>query len=145
MIRTMEPGDIPAVSSIERECFSRPWQPSDFEDAVVNPDTLFVVSELDGEVAGYVGAYISLDECEITNVAVGKAYRRRGVGRELIDGFSRRLVQRGVCRIHLEVRCSNEGAIALYEGAGFERVGVRPGFYRDPKEDAILMTRDLQK
>lgn len=129
---------IAQVAAIERACFSHPWSEDGLREELGRG--LFLVAE-DGSGAaiGYVGCQTVLDEGYITNVAVLPAYRRRGVA----EGLLRALAQRGsaLAFITLEVRRSNAPAIALYEKMGYQAAGMRPNFYSDPTEDALLMTR----
>lgn len=139
----MMPGDVRQVAAIERDTFSQPWSEQGFLDSLANPDTLFLVAEDaatdEAQILGYVGMYCALDEGEITNVAVAQQARRRGAGKALIGELLRQAKERGICRIILEVRVSNNSAIRLYEGMQFYKVGTRKGFYDFPKEDADIM------
>jgi ribosomal-protein-alanine N-acetyltransferase len=146
----MMPQDAQAVAEIEQAIFSRPWSRQGFLDSLASPDTLFLVALEDGEsddgnrneppvIVGYVGMYQAIDEGEITNVAVFEPYRKRGIGRALLKALAAGAGARGVSRIVLEVRVSNQPAIALYEQMGFRRIGTRKGFYDFPKEDADIM------
>ncbi len=139
----MMPGDVRQVAAIERDTFSQPWSEQGFLDSLANPDTLFLVAEDaatdEVQILGYVGMYCALDEGEITNVAVAQQARRRGAGKALIGELLRQAKERGICRIILEVRVSNNSAIRLYEGMQFYKVGTRKGFYDFPKEDADIM------
>lgn len=88
---------------------------------------------------GYIGAYFAADEAEITNVAVEMEYRRRHIAEALVAEMQKEAAGRGTHSIFLEVRCSNTGAIALYQKMGFSICGTRRGFYEKPKEDAYVM------
>ncbi len=139
MVRAMRSGDVPAVAELEAQIFSQPWSAQGFLDALALPDTVFLVAEEEHRILGYIGMYLSIDEGEITKVAVAPDARRQGVGQELLLQIKREAKQRAVGRMVLEVRTSNEGAIALYEKNGFSVAGVRKGFYECPKEDAYIM------
>lgn len=136
-IMAMQERHLPALAEIERQCFSTPWSEAALREELSRDNSLFLVAE-DGETLGYVGCQTVLDEGYITNVAVRPEARRRGVARALLDAL--RVRAEGLSFITLEVRASNAAAIALYEGAGYVRVGTRKGFYREPREDAVLMT-----
>ena len=82
-----------------------------------------------------------LDEGDVTNVAVRRDRQREGIGNFLMESMIRLAEERGITMIHLEVRAGNEAAIRLYERQGFVRDGLRKGYYTDPTEDAVLMTR----
>jgi ribosomal-protein-alanine N-acetyltransferase len=138
-IRVMTQEDIPAVEIIEQACFSQPWSEKGFSDALCNADAIFLVAEEAAEVLGYAGMYVSVDEGEITNVAVGAPFRGRGVGKALMEAMCGYAKKHSLASIILEVRAGNAGAIALYTNCGFVRIGTRRGFYEFPKEDADIM------
>lgn len=138
-IRAMSPTDVAAVAEIEEQAFSQPWSRQGFLDALGLDGTLFLVAEEEEKVLGYIGMYSAFEEGEITNVAVDMSERCRGVGGMLLAEAQKIAEQRGLLRIVLEVRVSNESAIRLYERCGFVKQGVRKGFYDFPKEDAYIM------
>lgn len=119
-------------------------------DALNLKDTVFLVAEgeeidqCNGVVLGYLGMYVSIDEGEITNVAVDDRYRRKGVGEALLRHSMEICQERGVLRLVLEVRYHNKAAICLYEKMGFSEVGIRKGFYEMPKEDARIMVYEAK-
>lgn len=138
---TME--HVPQVAALERACFSRPWSEAMLENELWNDSAVVIVAEgEDGAVLGYAGLQTVLDEGYINNVAVAEAYRRQGVADELIAAFVR-FGQAKLAFLTLEVRASNAPAIALYAKHGFAEAGRRKNYYDDPKEDAILMTRNF--
>ncbi len=141
--RHMQEEDIPAVAAIERAVFSRPWTEQSFAQAL-QQDTLFVVVLKDNTVIGYCGMYCSFEEGEITNVAVRSREQGRGVGRQMMGYFLGQAQDRGISRIFLEVRTSNENAIRLYEGLGFRNCGIRRNFYELPREDGMVMRLSLK-
>ena len=95
----------------------------------------------DGELAGAVASREVAGEAEILNLAVGAAWRRRGIGRRLMQMAVEEAISRGVKRVFLEVRESNAGARAFYSGLGFAQEGRRREYYRNPLEDALLLSR----
>jgi len=101
------------------------------------------VVEIDGSVAGYVVGMSGADEGEILNVSVALEWRRRGLGRALIQAMLTELAARGARTAYLEVRESNRSARALYADLGFHDVGRRKGYYREPTEDAVVLKRRL--
>ena len=104
------------------------------------------MKERDSEqVVGYVGAYLAVDELSITNVAVFSSYRRCGVADGLMKALNLFATERNLYGITLEVRVSNSAAIALYEKNGYEKSGIRKGFYSKPKEDALIMWKYFQQ
>lgn len=130
------------IATLETECFTHPWAYETLEDYLNNPDAhFFAAVSGDGKTVGYIGSYIVRDEAYVTNVAVTSDARRMGVGRTLVKVCSENAKLRGASFISLEVRLSNTAAIGLYKSEGFESVAVRPRFYRDPEEDALIMTR----
>lgn len=141
IVRPMEAADVEQVTKIEQACFSTPWSRQGFEDILYREDVLFLVACERDAVYGYVGVYCSFDEGEITNVAVDPEKRRQQVAAHLMDELIVRLDERCIKRIVLEVRVSNQPAIALYKKFGFEHVGTRKRFYQKPIEDAYIMIR----
>lgn len=144
-IRTMESADLDAVASIEKENFTRPWSRKSLEDSAFRKDTLYFVAEQDGSIAGYIGMWISLDEGEITNVSVAKNMQGQGIGSLLMGHLLREAEKRQIRLCILEVRKSNHPAIRLYERAGFVSMGVRKNFYEAPKEDGLVMGKQLSE
>lgn len=142
-VRLASGDDAPAMNALETECFSSPWSVDAFLETMQDKGALFFVCESDGCVLGYAGGICVLDECSITNVAVSAAFRRCGAATALLDALEREAAQRGAVQVFLEVRASNEPAICAYEGRGYERVGVRRGFYRLPTEDAYVYKKQL--
>lgn len=134
---------LAALAAIEKACFHAPWSETMLREELGKG--IFLAAERDGAAVGYVGCQTVLDEGYITNVAVSPDCRRQGVARALLDELKARAVQAGLSFVTLEVRASNAPAIALYEGAGFVRVGVRKNFYTAPAEDAVLMTLFLKE
>ncbi len=134
-------GAIEDVAEIEKACFAHPWTAAQIEEYYNNPNAYFFTAIEEDRVVGYIGTYMVMDECFITNVAVLPDYRGHGIGRALVERATTNAMNNGASFITLEVRTSNSTAIKIYEENGFFREGVRPGFYRDPDEDAIIMTR----
>ena len=141
-IREMSALDIDTVAALEAEIFSKPWSAQGFADTLHREDVLFLVAYEEEKLLGYAGVYCTLDEGEITNVAVEQTARRCGIGRALMETLIRALADRGIFRIVLEVRASNEPAIRLYEQTGFSVAGTRKNFYEKPTEDAYVMVRE---
>lgn len=138
-IREMLMEDVPQVASLERRIFSLPWSEKSFAGSLVSGDTGYYTAWVDGALAGYCGYLRSFCEADITNVAVAMEYRNRGVGYAMLCAMMEEGRKKGIERYTLEVRVSNTAAISLYEKLGFERAGIRPGFYDRPKEDALIM------
>lgn len=141
MIVDMTAVHVPQVAALEKCCFADPWSEKSVASEVENPLALWLVA-LEGDVvAGYIGSQTVLDESDMMNVAVHPEYRRKGIGEALVTELFRRLTQRGSTKLSLEVRASNEPAKALYEKLGFVQVGCRRGYYRNPKEDALILQK----
>lgn len=139
-VRPMREEDVFFVARIEQEIFSPPcWSMQGFLDALRNKDTLYLVAEEQEEILGYLGLWKSFEEADITNIAVKESARRRGVAGLLLQEAKRLTTESGVTALTLEVRAGNLAAIRLYEKHGFHSVGIRPGFYENPKEDAVIM------
>lgn len=134
---------LAALAEIEKTCFHAPWSEKMLREELGKG--IFLVAERDGQAVGYVGCQTVLDEGYITNVAVSPDCRRQGIGRALIEELAQRARAQGLSFVTLEARASNASAIALYEGAGFDRVGMRKNFYTAPSEDAVLMTLFLKE
>lgn len=143
--------DVPAVAEIEKLCFSLPWSEQSLIDSVKREDTMFLVCEefdeknsddtgdVNSNIAGYIGMYLSFDEGDITNVAVSPAHRKKGYGEALVSKAKELAREKQLEMILLEVRVSNAPAISLYKKMGFEELGIRKKFYEHPVEDAIIM------
>lgn len=145
VFRPMQVRDIPGVQIVERQCFTIPWSRGIFHSELTKNDNAFyVVAELDGEIIGYAGVWIILDEGHVTNIAVHPKYQRRGIGRQLMEAITAFAAGRGAVRMTLEVRVSNFVAQDLYKQLGYEICGVRKGYYQDTKEDAYIMWKDLR-
>lgn len=141
MIRPMTAADVSSVAALEKLCFSDPWSVSSIASELDNPLSLWLVWEEDGAAAAYLGVQRVPPQADVMNVAVSPALRRRGIARALFAELERRLSE--IDELFLEVRASNSGAIALYRTLGFEQVGRRPNYYLDPREDALILRKEL--
>lgn len=139
IIRPIQEKDLPQISRIEAKIFSDPWSEQAFQESIHLEYTLFLAAECEGEIAGYCGCYLSLDEAEITNVAVKEECRGQGIAKAMLQELLRQGIVRGAKSFFLEVRAGNRPAICLYEKMGFEHSGVRRNFYEHPREDAYIM------
>lgn len=138
--------NVDQVAEIEQECFSSPWSKEMLLEAMDNFTASFIAAEADdGTILGYAGINVVMDEGYIDNVAVRSQYRRNGVASALLSVFVRFAEAHQLKFLTLEVRASNEAAIALYTSYGFDEAGRRKNYYSDPKEDAIIMTRVFRK
>ena len=143
--RKMLPADAAAVEKVEMACFSMPWSRESFWEEAAQEAAYYLLALDDGEVIGYVGVWLLGEEGHITNVAVAPEMRRRGVGAALLAELMRIAMEHSVRSMTLEVRPSNEAALALYRKFGFRSVGRRPHYYTDNDEDAeILWNTDIE-
>lgn len=143
-VRYMEIDDLDQVMPIEKDCFSVPWTREGFFTFLTRKDSMFLVAEEKGEILGYCGILMVLDEADVTNVAVRKDRRKEGIGGFLMKSLILLAEEQGIVTFHLEVRESNLSARRLYERLGFYTDGLRKGYYTDPDEDAVLMSRTKQ-
>ena len=134
------PDDVADIKKIEDECFSVPWSEKSIEESLKNPCSHFYIAKVNNEAAGYIGVQIFSGEGYVTNVATLPEYRKQGIARVLME----RALENEMDFLTLEVRKSNLPAISLYRKLGFEEVGIRPKFYREPNEDAVLMTKFIK-
>ena len=132
---------LDSVLKIENECFSHPWSRQSLENELNNPASVFFAATENSEVIGYIGMSAVIDEGYIFNVAVTENYRRKGIGSALINELVTYCRKNNFAFVTLEVRESNRGAVSLYSDFGFIKVGERANYYRDPAENAVLMTK----
>jgi ribosomal-protein-alanine N-acetyltransferase len=135
--------DLPAVQAIERASFAVPWPDDAYRNEIrTNRLASYVVARLGDAVVGFAGIWVLVDEAHVTTFAVDPHYRRRGVGERLLLALLDLSVRRLAREATLEVRLSNLPARKLYEKYGFRPVGIRPRYYSDNGEDALIMTTD---
>ena len=135
---------VAPIAELEKLCFSAPWSENSIRYELTNPLSFWLVAVEDGRVAGYVGSQSVLDEADMMNIAVHPDFRRRGVAQSLVEGLVAGLKEKNVRCLTLEVRASNDPAIALYQKLGFVQVGRRPNYYRNPKEDALILRKEWE-
>ena len=133
--------DLDKVMEIEEDLFAVPWTKEGYFTFLTRKDAMFLVVEEKGEILGYCGLLMVLDEGDVTNVAVKRDRQREGIGNFLMESMLRLAYEQGIRTVHLEVRAGNSVAVRLYERLGFVKDGIRKGYYTDPVEDAVLMTR----
>ena len=137
----MDRSHIDQIAQLEQACFSSPWTANMLTDALFDTQASFIVAEdEEGNVLGYAGLHVIVDEGYIDNVAVEPDARRHGVASALLDVFCR-FGAANLAFLTLEVRASNAPAIALYEKHGFAQAGLRKNYSEKPREDAVIMTR----
>jgi len=130
---------VPEVAALEQVCFSDPWKEIDFRAVVGSPHVYFRVALMGDRVAGYLLLIFAADAAELANIAVDPSRRRCGIGAALLDDAIAFCRRRGIADVTLEVRESNAPARSLYASRGFVDVGRRRGYYKLPREDAIVM------
>ncbi len=140
----MEPEHVAHVALLEQECFSAPWSENSISSELQNPLSTWLVAVDDGIFAGYVGSQAVMGEADMMNLAVKPDFRRKGIAEGLVKALIECLREQSVYSLTLEVRASNEAAIALYNKLGFAQVGRRPGYYTKPKEDALILRKEWQ-
>jgi ribosomal-protein-alanine N-acetyltransferase len=142
-VEPMTLSDIEAVHAIERRSFAVPWPDEAYRNELLgNRLASYVVARAGGSIVGFAGLWIMVDEAHVTTFAVDPAWRRRGVGERLLLALLDLAVERQAREATLEVRLSNMPARRLYEKYGFRPVGIRPRYYSDNGEDALIMTTD---
>jgi ribosomal-protein-alanine N-acetyltransferase len=141
-IRSLRPADLPAVIAVERRSFPTPWSLAMFVLELAKPSSI-CLGAWDGEhLAGYLICSRYAEVWHLMNIAVDPGRRRRGIARALLGAMIARTGAQAA--VTLEVRTSNAGAIALYEAFGFQSAGIRPRYYADTGEDAMIMWRTAQ-
>jgi ribosomal-protein-alanine N-acetyltransferase len=137
-MRSMIPGDVPAVRALEVASFDEPWSERVLHDELEAPNrAYFVAQDSDGNVVGYAGVMVVAGEAHLMTIAVDPDHRARGIGTRLMLAVARACLDAGAEHLTLEVRTTNDDAIRLYERFGFQPIGVRRNYYRDG--DAIVM------
>ncbi len=143
-IRRMEEKDLDRVMEIEARAFTIPWSRESFIlEITKNQLARYLVAEMDGIVVGYGGIWLIIDEGHITNIASDIDYRRMGIGNSLVEGLIDICREKEISSMTLEVRVSNIAAQNLYKKYGFVEAGIRPKYYVDDNEDAIIMWKNL--
>lgn len=136
--------DIDSAVNIEECCFPMPWTRGAFTEEIKNNKIAkYYVAEAEKKVIAYGGMWLIIDEAHITNIAVHPEYQGRGAGKKVVEKLIEESIKLNMRQMTLEVRRSNLVAIGLYKKFGFIPCGVRPGYYVDNGEDALIMWKDL--
>lgn len=144
--REMKLEDIPQILIVERESFPVPWTEGAFHNELLhNQYAHYAVMLHEGQIIGYAGLWLIIDEAHITNIAIRERYRGRKLGRKLLQHIIDTAAELGAERMTLEVRVTNRIAQRLYERFRFRPVGVRKGYYTDNNEDALIMWAEIQE
>lgn len=142
IITKMAQCHVSQIADLERLCFNDPWSENSIASELNNKLSHWLVA-LDGEkVIAYVGSQTVLGETDMMNIAVHPDYRKRGIATELIQELINALNERNSHSLMLEVRESNDPAKELYLKMGFELVGIRKNYYRNPKENALILRKE---
>ena len=142
VLRTMTEADIPYVALMEQMIFTDPWSEKVYRETFAIDGVEYVVAtdtEAEDKITGVAGIRNIVGTGEITNVMILPEYRRQGIAKQMLKDLLERGRRLGAEEFTLEVRINNTPAIKLYEGLGFVNEGIRPGFYNNPKEDAVIM------
>ena len=143
IITNMSEQHVAQVAALEKLCFSDPWSEKSVAGELSNELALWLVA-LEGEtVAGYIGSQTVMGESDMMNVAVHPDCRKQGIATGLIVGLVEELHRRGSHSLTLEVRASNDSAISLYRKLDFQEVGRRRNYYRNPREDALILRKEF--
>ena len=144
-ISLISENDIAAVAALEKEIFSDAWSEKSIRETYEQSHALIIGAWEEETLTGYVIFYYVLDEGEIARIAVAPQCRRKGVAARLFTGVLKECEKKEITKIMLDVRISNEPAIAFYKKHGFIEDGIRKGFYEQPKEDALLMSKEIDR
>ena len=143
-IEKMNAGQVAQIAALEKICFSDPWSENSIASELENRLAHWLVA-LEGEtVAGYIGSQTVMGESDMMNVAVHPDFRRRGIAEALVNSLVEDLKAMESHCLTLEVRASNAPSIALYEKLGFFQVGRRKNYYRNPREDALILRKEWE-
>ena len=141
-ITKMEASHVLQIAELEKVCFNDPWSANSIASEVGNKLSLWLVALEDEQVIGYVGSQTVLGETDMMNIAVHPNHRKKGIATALIDSLIERLQQQGSHSLMLEVRASNDPAISVYKNLDFMEVGRRRNYYRNPREDALILRKE---
>jgi ribosomal-protein-alanine N-acetyltransferase len=144
-IRPAVLADAPSLVAIERRSFGDPWSEASFREALTSTWTFVLVAQAARGVVGYLVGREAAGTGEVLNLAVSPDYRRRGVGEALLGAGLATFRRSRIEEVFLEVRESNTSARALYARHGFRPVGQRSAYYRNPKEDALVLRLELSQ
>ena len=144
IIVKMDESHVAQIAQLEKLCFNDPWSEKSIASELDNRLSLWLVALENNQVIGYVGSQTVLGETDMMNIAVHPDHRKQGVGSALIVGLIGALEKRGSHSLMLEVRSSNATALSVYYKLGFNEVGRRRNYYRNPKEDALILRKEWE-
>jgi [ribosomal protein S18]-alanine N-acetyltransferase len=146
-LRPLVPDDVPALDVLERRLFgAAAWSPAGLAEEIVGPGRWYVGAAYGaGPLVGYAGVWFDGQDAQVMTVGTDEAYQGRGIGRVLLDALTEHAREVGATSVLLEVRVDNEPALRLYDRAGFEKLGLRRGYYQPENKDAWTMRLDLTR
>ena len=144
-IRKALPEDAAAIYDVELAITVRPWNEGQIREEIEFPQAYTCVCEADGKIVGFATMQTAAEFAHINELGVFSEYRRRGIGRMIMEDLMRECALRGCDHVSLETRRSNTPAKNLYGSFGFREAGVRRDFYIDPKEDALVLLKDFKE
>lgn len=142
-VKKVTKSDLKQIEELEQEIFPDPWSLKSLTDSQEKENALFICTKDEKKIVGYMIIYFAADEAEIIRVAVKKEARRKGIGQRMLLGVEDYCEKKKIRKLYLEVRESNFAALSFYLDGGFINSGLRKDYYSNPKEDAILMKREL--
>lgn len=142
-VELMNKSHIDGIMEIEKDSFAIPWSRASVEKELRNNLAIYTVVKENDKVVGYGGMWHVVNEGHITNIAVHKDYRRKGIGNIIVNKLIEIAEEKEMIGLTLEVRKSNVPALELYRKNGFKLEGIRPEYYEDNKEDAYIMWKYL--
>ena len=143
LIRPAAPDDLAVLAAIEAEVAPRPWSLQQFREELALPHAHVLCAHLDGAPVGYLDMHVVGDDAHINELGVSPAHQRKGVATALVTAALALAGERGCPAVTLEVRTGNTAARALYGAIGFTSLGVRRNFYESPREDAVIMQKEI--
>ena len=144
IIEKMNSSHVAQIAQLEKICFSDPWSEKSVASELDNKLAFWLVAAEGDTVAGYIGSQTVIDETDMMNLAVHPDFRRQGIAEALVNTLVENLKKMGSRCLTLEVRASNAPAIALYEKLGFAEIGRRKNYYRNPREDALILRKEWE-
>jgi ribosomal-protein-alanine N-acetyltransferase len=144
-LRPATADDVPAMASLETQSFGpAAWSPLMLVDELAAPGRVYLAAIKDGDLIGFGGAYLGPDTADVMTIEVGGTFRGRGIGRGILQALIEAAREAGCRDMMLEVRVDNAVAIGLYERLGFQRIGLRRGYYQPENADALTMRLELR-
>ena len=144
ILEKMNASHVAQIAQLEKICFSDPWSERSVASELENKLSCWLVAMEEEQVAGYIGSQTVCGETDMMNVAVHPDHRRKGIAEALILALTAELKTMESHCLTLEVRASNIPAIALYEKLGFSEIGRRKNYYRNPREDALILRKEWE-